>query len=131
MRRITSLALLLLALLAACSGDEGLSAYVAPNSTWQLSTLNSAPFPASASIAFPEPGRVTGHAPCNQFSAQQTAPYPWVEIKTIAATKMACDHGADEQSYFSALRAASIAEVSGNSLILSNEHGLEMVFKRQ
>ena len=124
-------ALLAPLLLLACSGDQGVSAFVDPASTWRLTEMNGTTFAARASIAFPAPGRVTGQGPCNAYGAQQTAPYPWIEIGNITATKAACPDLAAEQDFFAALAGVSIAEVSGDTLILSADDGLEMLFKRQ
>ncbi len=126
-----ALAPLLAPLLLGCAADQGLSAFVDPASTWRLETLNGTPFPAPATIAFPAPGRVTGRAPCNGYSARQGAPYPWLEITALTSIKMACPQLAQENAFFAALSRATISEVAGGTLILSNEDGLEMVFKRQ
>lgn len=127
-----SLALLLAPLaLVACTGNQGVSAFAPPDSIWRLAELDGAVFPARATIRFPAPGRVAGQAPCNSYTASQTAPYPWVEITGITATEMACDQLAAEQRFFDALGKAAIAEVAGDTMILSSGAGLEMVFTRQ
>ncbi len=119
-----------LALLACNNADQSVAAFVDPGSSWKLSALNGAPFLANATIAFPAAGRVTGQGPCNGYTAQQTAPYPWIEIKAIGATKMACSQMAEEQVFFNALTKVTIAEVAGTTLILSAENDIEMVFTR-
>ena len=129
MRRFS--ALLLPFALNACAGDQGVSAFVDPDSTWRLSELNGTPFTANATLAFPKPGQISGRGPCNSFSAQQSAPYPWFEITSIVATETACDQLPAERQFFDALGEAAIAEVSGTTLILSSESGMEMVFNRQ
>ena len=72
--------------LAACA-DETISGYADPEAIYALERLNGAPFPATATIAFPAPGRVEGEAPCNGWSAEQTAPYPWIALGPITATE--------------------------------------------
>jgi len=116
-------------LLASCYGDETLSAYGASDVTWQLEELDGNPFQASASLTFPEEGQVAGNAPCNSFSGQQSAPYPWVEITDLAVTRRACPDLAAEGEFLAALSEMTLAEVSGDLLILSNDNGREMVFQ--
>lgn len=127
MRRLLTLPLL--ASLAACAGDESLTAYGAADKTWVLSEIDGAPAPARTTLSFPEPGRLAGRAPCNAYSGAQTAPYPWFEVGPIASTKAACPDLAFEQSYFAALSAMTLSEVSGDILVLSTPEGREMVFK--
>lgn len=122
--------ILILALaLAACTGDETLTAYGAGGSVWHLSELDGAPAAMPARLQFPEPGQMTGHGPCNSFRAAQTAPYPWFETGPIAATRRACPHLAAEQAFLAALREMELAEVLQDTLILSNGAGRQMVFK--
>lgn len=125
------LALPAFVLLAACAGDETLHAYGAGGKTWALTTMNGLPYPAEATLEFPKPGQITGTAPCNQYSATQTVPYPWFKIGPIAATRMACAELPAEQAYFAALGAMTLSEVSGDLLILSNDAGQEMVFNQR
>jgi len=117
-----------LLLLVACA-DETISGYVDRAATYTLVELNGEPFTANATITFSEEGQAKGEAPCNAWSAAQTAPYPWIDLGPIAATKRACLDLAAEQAFFDALTQASLAEVSGNVLILSLEDGQEMVFR--
>ena len=127
MRRLLTLPLL--AALAACAGDESLTAYGAADKTWVLTEIDGAPALARTTLSFPEPGRLAGRAPCNAYSGAQTAPYPWFEVGPIASTKVACPDLAFEQSYFAALSAMTLSEVSGDILVLSTPEGREMVFK--
>lgn len=114
--------------LTACK-DETISGYANPDTRWALVELDGVPFPANATISFPEKGRIAGQAPCNSYSGTQTAPYPWFETGPIAATRRACPDLAAESAFFEALAQVRIAEVSGDTLILSNEDGRELVFK--
>ena len=115
-------------LVAACA-DETISGYADPTATYRLVELNGARFPANATISFPEPGQARGQAPCNTWFATQSAPYPWIDLGPIAATKRACADLNAEQAFFEALSQASLAEVSGTFLILTQEDGQEMVFQ--
>lgn len=85
-------------------------------------------FPAHATITFPKQGQIAGTAPCHSYSATQTAPYPWVEAGPILATKRACPDLDAETNFFAALSQASISEVSGDTFLLSDNNGHEMVF---
>lgn len=114
-------------LLSACK-DETISGYADAGATWSLVELDSAAFPASTTLSFPEKGRIAGQAPCNSYSGTQSAPYPWFETGPILSTKRACPDLNAETAFFAALSEMSIAEVSGSTLILSNEAGREMVF---
>ncbi len=118
----------LLIMLAACDSDETLRAYGAGDRTWWLTELNGKPFTATATFTFPEKNRIVGSAPCNSYSAPMTVPYPWFKVGPIAATKRACPELAAETDFFEGLRAASISEVLGDMMILSNTEGLSMVF---
>jgi len=129
--RMFRLLLALPLLIAACQKDESISGYANPDATYVLQELNGTPFPAQATLRFPEPGKVTGQGPCNSFFAAQTVPYPWIKIENIAATKRACPDLAQESIYFQILTQMTLAEALGNTLILSNDNGAEMVFKSE
>ncbi len=115
--------------LAGCAGDEGVRAYGAAEMTWVLASIDGVKVPSSATLEFPEPGRVSGQGPCNRWSATQTAPYPWFKLGPVAATRMACPDIKAEQLFFAALAEMTISEVSGRVLVLNNEAGREMVFE--
>ncbi|MEM6728307.1 MAG: META domain-containing protein [Pseudomonadota bacterium] len=122
-------AILVLILASGCGGDETISGYADRDTTWRLTELDGAAFPARATLRFPEEGQMSGSGPCNSFSAAQTAPYPWFESGPIAATRRACPELQEEGAFFTALGEMQIAEVSGSVLILSNEAGRSMVFE--
>ena len=112
-----------------CSSDETLSGYGAADTTWRLVSVNGAPFEAEATLTFPEEGRVQGEAPCNQFSGAQLAPYPWFQVDRLAVTRRACPELDAEAVFFEALSAMTLAEVAGDTLLLSNDDGKEMLFR--
>jgi len=112
-----------------CRKDETVGAYGAADRVWALQELDGAPFPQRATITFPEPGRIAGKAPCNSFSGGMTAPYPWFEAGPLAVTRMACPDMAAEIRFFASIDDMTLSEVSGDTLILSNDSGREMVFK--
>jgi len=122
------LSFLILALLPACQQDQTVSGFAAPGQTWVLQELNGAPFTARATLVFPEQGKIIGQAPCNCYSGTQKAPYPWFEAGPITATERACPDLDKEAQFFQALANLSLVDGSGNSLILSDDKGDQMVF---
>ena len=115
--------------LAACYGDETLRAYGAADQVWRVTELSGEPYPADATLTFPKEGHIEGSAPCNRYSATMSVPYPWFKAGPIAATKRACPDVQAETEYFQALRAARLSEVLGDTLILSADDGVLLVFK--
>lgn len=115
--------------LAGCATDETITRFAGEGSVWNY---KDAPVTADTpvTLSFPEPGQVAGQGPCNRYSATQTAPYPWFDIGPIAATKRACSDLGAEAAYFEKLQSMSLAEVSGDVLILSNDTDEQMVFAR-
>lgn len=113
--------------LAACIGDETLTGYGAEGQ-YALRSLTGAP-PIAATISFPRQGDIFGQAPCNAFSATQSAPYPWFRIGEISATRATCADQAGEAIFFEALGEMREAETLGDVLILRGGER-EMVFDR-
>ncbi|WP_371225485.1 META domain-containing protein [Roseovarius sp. 2305UL8-3] len=116
---------------SACEADETISGHGGAGHIWILQEIDGQAFDAQATIEFPEEGKITGQGPCNRFSATQSVPYPWFEAGPIMATKMACPDLAAEQVFFTALAEMTLSEVAGDTLILSNDAGRDMVFKAQ
>ncbi len=125
-----SLWILALLPLSACA-DETISGYADTGATYRLTHIGEAIFTADATITFPKQGVARGKAPCNTWSATQTAPYPWLSLGPIARTERACPALAAEQTFFDALTTMTLAEVQGATLILSNDAGVEMVFSAE
>ncbi|MCG6883459.1 MAG: META domain-containing protein [Silicimonas sp.] len=124
-------AVFLLPFLSIGCADETISGYANPDATYRLTELSGTPFEALATISFPEEGRAAGQAPCNAWSAEQAVPYPWISLGPIAATRRACPELAKEQAFFEALGRVTLAEVQGGVLILSDDHGVVMVFEAE
>ena len=120
---------LCLVTLLACKPDETIAGYGAADRVWVLTELDGAAFDVKATMQFPEPGVIAGDAPCNRYSGAMTTPYPWFEVGQLAVTRMACPDLAAESVFFDALSGMTQSEVSGDTLILTNEAGREMVFK--
>lgn len=124
-------ACLALIVLAACQKDETLFGYGAGDKSWQLSRLDGVTAEQKLTLEFHDDGAVRGTGPCNSFGAMQTAPYPWFNLTRMVSTKRACAALAAEHAYFTALMEMSLVEVSGTVMILSDDHGREMVFSAQ
>jgi len=107
--------------LAACRGDETLTGYGAADRDWHLDT-------ARLTLRFGTGGKVSGHGPCNSFTATQTAPYPWFDLGGFEATEHSCPGRATETALFARLATMTLAEVADNTLILSDDDGNRMVF---
>lgn len=125
----TIAALVLILTIAACRGDETVSAYGGAGQNWHLAEINGTPFNAQATVTFPTPGEIAGQAPCNTYSGAMTAPYPWFETGPLATTRMACRDLAAESQFFKALSQMTQSEVSGKTMILRNDKDQEMVFE--
>ncbi|MEL7013948.1 MAG: META domain-containing protein [Pseudomonadota bacterium] len=108
--------------------DATLSGYGSADRLWVLKEIDGAAFTARATLEFPEEGVLQGKAPCNTFRGTQTVPYPWFKAENIAATRMACPELEAENAFFTALSEMTLAEVGGDTLLLSNDAGREMVF---
>lgn len=117
--------------ITACQTNETISGYTDADAIWVLSDLQGTHPQSQITLTFPEEGKIAGKAPCNRYFGTQTKPLPWFETGPIAATKIACPYLKEESKYFSALEATSLAEVSQTTLILSNENGLLLTFRRQ
>jgi len=122
------IALIALSLLGYCK-DETVSGYAGTDVTWALHSINEAPFNARATLTFPQEGRIAGNAPCNSYFAAQTVPYPWFKAGPIGSTKRACPDLKAETLFFQTLAKMTLSEVAGDTLILSNDDGAQMVFR--
>ncbi|WP_121060443.1 META domain-containing protein [Chachezhania antarctica] len=114
--------------LGACAGDETATAYGAAEKVWVLQELHGSKASDIATLTFPAPGHIAGTAPCNSYNAGMKAPYPWFDAGPIAATRRACPALQAETGFFAALDAATQIEVSGDTLILTDDDGRQMVF---
>jgi heat shock protein HslJ len=92
-------------------------------SEWRLLDLNGRPAlgQVAATLAFPEPGRVSGSGSCNRFSgsvAYDTNLH--MQLSQIASTRMACPGAVGEQEsrYLAALQQVHHYEVQGRQLLL-------------
>jgi len=117
--------------MTACQADETISGYVDANSVWVLTELNGAAPQSEVIITFPEQGQIAGRGPCNRYFGTQTKPLPWFGVGPIGATKMACENMDEEFEYFKALEQVTLAEVGETLLILSDDEGPILTYKRR
>lgn len=117
-----------LLLLVACGPDETVTAF-ASTDIYGLRLMNGAVVQDGTTLDIGQTGRISGESYCNSYSAPQTAPYPWFEIGPVAATRNACPELAAETAYLDLLGRVALVEVSGDTLILSNTDGVELVFQ--
>ena len=118
-----------LGLMATGPEGESLAGYAEPG-TYRLEFVDGAPFAAEATIRF-EGSRLIGQGPCNTFSAQIAAPYPWFAIGPIRATRMACPDLAAEQVLLDSLREMELAETVGSVILLTGQGKSSMEFRRE
>ena len=109
--------------------DETVRAYGAADKEWRLVELAGAEITVEITLTFPQPGNISGSAPCNHYAASMRVPYPWFEVGPIAATRRMCPEIETETAYFDALSEATLSEVLNNTLILSNNEHVLLVFK--
>jgi len=123
--------LLLAATVTACQADETISGYTDANAVWELNDLKGTAPKSTITITFPEQGQIAGRGPCNRYFGTQTKPLPWFGVGPIGSTKMACENLDEESRYFRALEQATLAEVSETVLILSDDNGPILTYRRQ
>lgn len=119
---------LLFLVLAACGPDETVSAY-GQGDDYRLNEMNGAAITIPITLNISDTGQISGQAPCNRYSADQSAPYPWLELGPIIATRAACADLALENDYFALLAQMTLVEVAGPIMILSNDAKDMMVFQ--
>lgn len=130
MRQILPVALLAL---AACSPLPDTVGEAAPAGTlWRLETVNDAPAPYAASLRLLRNDRVVGMTACGPFTAEQTAPLPWLDLGAFDPETPGCDDpGA--AAFYAALKSMGsqmgFAEVLEDRMLLSNAAGQSLFFR--
>lgn len=124
----TVTALVLTLSLSACFGTNREDGADPTGHVWVLQSLHGAPFPAQASLSFPNQGRIEGTAPCNRYSATMETKLPAFVVGPILSTRRACPDLALETAYFKALKAVERAEGNATTLTLMGPDGRDMVF---
>ncbi len=122
-----------LALLAACDApvSETIAGAAPIGTVWQLVELDDAPFPAPATMTFTAQGNLAGQAPCNSFTAEQTAPLPWFDLGPLVTTRRACPALPAEQKFLDHLARMDFSEVAGDRLLLNNANGETLLFAKR
>lgn len=114
---------------AACDPSDTVTKHGGMAYDWQLTEVDGTPVDYSATIAFGPHGSVNGSGPCNGFSATQSKPYPWIAIQIEFVEELYCSDIDEEEAYLGSLMEMTLVEVSGDSLVMSNDSGREMAFK--
>lgn len=113
-----------LALLAACAGASSApaGAVALVGTEWRLESINGQDVMerSTASLQFPESGRVTGNGSCNTFVGAVAIDNESIIFRQMASTKMACMGGASEQEtrYMQALSQAQRYQVVDGQLLI-------------
>lgn len=118
----------IVAVLAACTGEDTMSDQIPSNVEYALVEMNGAAYDGRVTITFDGDGRVAGQAPCNRYFGQVGATYPAFALNSVGATMMVCEALDAEAAYFAALESMTTAEVSDGTLTLSNDVGETLVF---
>ncbi|GAA6180246.1 MULTISPECIES: META domain-containing protein [unclassified Shimia] len=127
MRRVFSTALVALGL-ASCGPTETVTQYGGDAYNWRLTELDGTSVDYDATLELSDGGNVDGAGPCNGFSGSQSKPYPWIAIQIDFVQEVYCSDIDDEELYLAALLEMTLVEVSGATMVLSNDAGREMVF---
>jgi len=89
---------------------------------WRLEAVGERPAlpQPQATLAFPGPGRVAGHASCNRFFGSVSIDGQQIRFSQLGATRMACIGPTDEQErrVLQALEAARHFELQGHRLVI-------------
>jgi heat shock protein HslJ len=140
-RRTRWSALMALALgLAACAGAAPPGAPAVPatpapppswvslwGTEWRLESLGQGLVLPGASLAFSDPGRVSGNASCNRFFGPAQIERDRLRLGPLGASRMACAGPVmeQEQRYLAALQRAYRFEVQGRTLLIHTETQLQ------
>ncbi len=114
--------------LGGCDPSETLARYGGRDFEWHLVEMDGIAARFEATMTFGYHGTVLGNGPCGPYAARLELPYPWFGLEMIETAQAGCAQSADQQAYFEALGVMTLGEVSGTSLVLSNDAAREMVF---
>lgn len=104
------------------------AAFPAADTSWTLSETDGAPVTATATLTFPEPGKIAGKAPCNTFRGSLDGTPQAFTIGPLAMTQMACPDLDAETAFTTSLSSMTQADITPDSVTLSNADGGQMVF---
>ena len=123
-RRILAVAVCLMA----CGPNLAGAKDGAAERVFALHSIGSTTVTTRVTLEFADDNRVVGAAPCNRYSAQQTAEAPDFTLGPIAATRRACPDLELETRYFRALEDASTITQDEKTLTLHGENSETLVF---
>ncbi|MEM9966992.1 MAG: META domain-containing protein [Pseudomonadota bacterium] len=109
--------------------DETIRAYGAADKKWRLVELNTMPVAQQVTLSFRSLGRLHSNGPCTSYTARMRVPYPWFALENLKAGKRSCPESKLEIDYVRTLQQATLSEVFGDTLILSNAESVLLVFK--
>lgn len=123
MKKAVLMALILVALLAACSGSA--TSLMGP--TWTVTSLTGVGVDPTVTITavFGSDGKITGSGGCNNYTAAYTVDGSSITIESPAATQMACAEIANQQEseYFYLLEGTGTYEIRGDKLTIKDSSG--------
>jgi len=123
--------LIVLALvLALFRSDETIRNYGMGEDLWRVTHLNGTEFKANATLKFTGRYTLSGTAPCNSYRTRMDIPFPWFQVGPILSTRTRCANISQEQTFFAALRATTIAKIEDGVLILSDDQNPLITLKR-
>ncbi|MGV3728790.1 META domain-containing protein [Hydrogenophaga sp.] len=126
--RLAWLAAPALMALSACAMPGAPAAAPLVGSEWRLEDLGGRGVldRVTATLAFPEAGRVAGNSSCNRFFGSYTLMQDKVALGQLGGTRMACPEAVSEQEtrYLDALQKAHRLEVQGKTMLM-HVQGLE------
>jgi heat shock protein HslJ len=92
---------------------------------WNVVSIGAAP--VSGPTFTLEGDKVSGFGGCNRFGGSVKVEGDTLRLGPLAATRMACDQLAVEQSYFDALESVRGYSIDGDKLVLTSESGAALV----
>ncbi|WP_172330835.1 META domain-containing protein [Mangrovicoccus sp. HB161399] len=117
--------------LAALAAAPMAMAQTAPETEteFRLAEMDGAPYEGSATLIFPEDGRVAGKGPCNNFMGRAE----WgedgaVSFGPLASTMMACPDLDAEKELLKALGAVSKIEMQEDGFLLTTDDGATLLY---
>lgn len=94
-------------------------------SEWELRDLGGTPVleERKPTVAFLEPGRLSGNASCNRYSGAADLGDGTIRVGQLASTRMACtpELDAQERAFLVALQNARRLDLEGGQLVLQTE----------
>lgn len=105
-----------------------------PDEAWLLESIDDAPvtgvFPGALAPGFPETGAFEGQAPCNRFTARQSADPPRLRIEALTATERSCPDALYEARFLELIGNLShVTDRNGPQMTIATKAGEKLVFR--